>query len=147
MSGGLKRLMWYGIVKESNCKATSMWSKCGREGEREDAFTHRQHGDRRQEWKAQPDHIIGPKWKSDEACIYNDVKLWDSWDHHPIYVRIQEDEIAKHFPARKREISGQDGGQRQMCKKLNSSKKIWRIEMRSLRKFGYNTKKYRGCRW
>ena len=28
--GGFKELMWYGIMKEFNCKATSTWSKCGR---------------------------------------------------------------------------------------------------------------------
>ena len=28
--GGFKKLMWYGIVKEFNSKATSTWSQCGR---------------------------------------------------------------------------------------------------------------------
>ena len=42
--GGFKKLMWYGIIKEFNCKATSTWSKCGRD--KETAFTHRQLGDR-----------------------------------------------------------------------------------------------------
>ena len=28
--GGFKKLMWYGIMKEFNCKATSTWCKCGR---------------------------------------------------------------------------------------------------------------------
>ena len=27
-SGGIKKLMWYGSMKEFNCKATSAWSKC-----------------------------------------------------------------------------------------------------------------------
>ena len=27
--GGFKKLMWYGILKEFNCNATSAWSKCG----------------------------------------------------------------------------------------------------------------------
>ena len=64
--------------------------------------SHRQHGDRRQEWKAQLDYIIGSRWKSDEAYTNNDVKIWDSCAHHPVCARIQEDEIAKLFPARKR---------------------------------------------
>ena len=35
---GIKKLMWYGIMKEFNCKATSTWSKCGLA--KEAAFTH-----------------------------------------------------------------------------------------------------------
>ena len=98
--GGFKKLMWYGIMKEFNCTATSTRSKCGRH--KETAFTHRQLGERRQEWKAQLDYIIGRKGKSHEAYIYNDVKIWDGWDHYPTYATIQEDEIAKNFPARRR---------------------------------------------
>ena len=29
--GGFKKLMWYGIMKEFNCKVTSRWSNCGHE--------------------------------------------------------------------------------------------------------------------
>ena len=36
---GFKKLMWYVIVKELNCKASSTWSLYGRESE--NAFTHR----------------------------------------------------------------------------------------------------------
>ena len=70
--GGFKKLILYGIMKEFNCKASSSWSKCGRD--RETAFTHRQLGEKGQEWKAQLDHIIGRRWKSDEAHTYIDVK-------------------------------------------------------------------------
>ena len=56
--GGFEKMMWNGIMKEFNCKDTSAWSSCGRE--KEMAFTHRQHGDRRQECKAQLEYIIGP---------------------------------------------------------------------------------------
>ena len=95
--GAFKKLMSYGIMKEFNCKATSTWSKCGRD--KETAFTHRQLGEKRQELKAPLDYIIGPRWKSDDPCIHNDVKIWNSWD---LYAMIQEDEIAKYVPARKR---------------------------------------------
>ena len=71
--GGFKKLMWYGIMKEFNCKATFTWSTCGRETEM--SFTHRQLGERRQERKAQLDYIIGPRWKSDEAYVYNEVNM------------------------------------------------------------------------
>ena len=36
--GDFKMLMWYGIMKEFNCKVTSTWSNCGRE--KEVAFPH-----------------------------------------------------------------------------------------------------------
>ena len=32
--GRFKKLMWYGIMKKFNCKATSTWSKCGRAREK-----------------------------------------------------------------------------------------------------------------
>ena len=35
-----KKVMWFGILEEFNCKATSTWSKCGRT--KESAFTHKQ---------------------------------------------------------------------------------------------------------
>ena len=47
-AGGSKKLMWYGIMKEFNCKFPCTWAKCGRA--KETATTHRQHGDRRQAW-------------------------------------------------------------------------------------------------
>ena len=59
--------MWYGIMKELHCKASSTWSVCGRE--KEEAFTtHRQLGDRRQELKSQLDYIIGPKRRDKINC-------------------------------------------------------------------------------
>ena len=103
MVGGFKKLMWYGFMKEFNCKATCTWSECGRV--KDTSFTHRQK--RRQEagMEVQLDYIIWPRWRSDEAYIYNNVKkTWDSWDHYPIYARIQEDEI-EVFPCGEKEKS------------------------------------------
>ena len=37
--GGCKKLMWYGILKEFNYKASFTWSRCGRT--REMAYTHK----------------------------------------------------------------------------------------------------------
>ena len=48
-------------------------------------------------WKTHLDHIIGPKWESDEAYIYNDVKNMGLVDTHPISARIHEDDIAPSF--------------------------------------------------
>ena len=60
--GGFKKLLWYGILKEFNCKVTCTWSDCG--WEKEVAFTQKQFGD----------YIVGAWWKSDETYIYNDEK-------------------------------------------------------------------------
>ena len=98
--GGLKKLMRYGIMKEFNCKVTSKWSNCGRE--KEMAFTHQQFVEKGKERKAQLDYIVGPRWKSDEACINNDVKIWDSWEHYPICAVIQQYEASNDFSARRR---------------------------------------------
>ena len=53
--GEFKKLMWYGIVKEFNCKVTSTWSSCGRE---KDPFTHRRFGKGREGRTAQLDYIV-----------------------------------------------------------------------------------------
>ena len=55
--GGCKKLMWYGIMKEFNCKATSTWFKCGREKKRPSRTGNLVK--KRQEWKAQMDCITG----------------------------------------------------------------------------------------
>ena len=48
------------------------------------------------------DYIIGPRRRDDDAYIHNDVKLWDAWDHYPIYARIQEGKSTEHLAERKR---------------------------------------------
>ena len=45
--GGFKKLMWYGITKGFNCKATSAWSKCG--GAKATAFTHKHQSPEKEE--------------------------------------------------------------------------------------------------
>ena len=87
-------------MKEFNCKVTSTGSSCGRE--KEMAFTHQPSGKKGRARIAHLDHIIGPRWKSDAAYINNHVKIWDSWDHYPIYVVVQEDETLNYFSARRR---------------------------------------------
>ena len=49
--GGIEKLMWYGMMKEFNCKATSAWSKCGRA--KETAFTHRHLSPKKEKEKSQ----------------------------------------------------------------------------------------------
>ena len=98
--GGFKKLMWYAIMKEFNCKVTSTWSECKRE--KETAFTHQQFGDKGKERTAELDYIVGPRRKSDKTYIYNDVKIWDSWDHHPIRAVIQEHEEMIYISEKKR---------------------------------------------
>ena len=74
--GGFKKLMWYGIMKKFNCKATSTWSMCGRG--REKAFNHQHFGEEGEEGKAKRDCIIRSRWKWDGTYVYNDEKVWDS---------------------------------------------------------------------
>ena len=88
---GFKQLMWYGLVKDFNCKGTS-------NGFRAPAIWKKKGNDR----EAQLDYFIGPRWKSDEAHIYNDVTIWDSWYSFQIYAVIQEYEASNYFIARRR---------------------------------------------
>ena len=98
--GGFKKLMRSGIMKEFNSKGPSTWSNCGRE--EKVAVTPQQFGGKGKEIIAQLDYIIGPKRKSDAAYMYNDVKIWDSWDHYPIDAVTQENEAKNYFPEKRR---------------------------------------------
>ena len=60
---GFTTLMWYGILKEFDCKATSTWSKCGRA--EETAFTHRHLSPETEQETSQLDYIIGPRRRDD----------------------------------------------------------------------------------
>ena len=92
--GGFKKLMWYGMMKEFNCKASSTWSVCGRA--RETAFTHRHLGPEKKVETSQLDFIIGPMRRNDEVFIHNDVGSWATWDHDPIFAKIQDEEQTKN---------------------------------------------------
>ena len=43
----------------------------------------------KKEETSQLDYIIGPMRRNDED-IHNDGRLWATWDHYPVYARIQE---------------------------------------------------------
>ena len=77
--GGFKRTMWYGIMKEVDCKVSSTWSVCGRK--REETFTHRP--------------FSPPMRREAEVYIHNEGRLWATWDHCPIFARIQEEAHTK----------------------------------------------------
>ena len=68
--GGFKKLMWYEMMKEFNCKVTSTWSSCDSE-RGTDNFGKDGKGR-----TTQLDFIIGPMRALDKAHIHNDVKLW-----------------------------------------------------------------------
>ena len=88
-------------MKEFNCKVSSTWSNDNRT--KDAAFTHRKHGDGGQEKVSQLDFFcIGPNDRHDECFIYNEGKLWDTWDHYHIYARIQEGRDAEQFLGRKK---------------------------------------------
>ena len=88
--GGFKKLMWYGSMKEINCKATSTWSKCGKA--KETAHSHKHLGQKTQDLTSQLDNIVGPRRRDDDVYICNDVRTWATWDQNPKSARIQEEE-------------------------------------------------------
>ena len=59
-------------------------------------------GQKKQEVTSQLDHIIGPRRRDDDVYMCNDVRTWATWDHHPFYVRIQEEERTESFSKGKR---------------------------------------------
>ena len=92
--GGFQKLIWYGSMKELNCKATYTWSVCGRA--RENACTHRHLIPEKNEETSQLDYIIGPMTRNDEVYIHNDVRTLATWDHYTNYARIQNEEQTKN---------------------------------------------------
>ena len=120
--GSFKKLMWYGIMMEFNCKATSTWFKCGRE--KETACTHRQLGEKGQERKAQVDCITWHGRKSDEAYICSDVKIWDSWDHYPMYASDTGGRNCEFFTERKKEEMDFMEAKDRRANKLRSTKDL-----------------------
>ena len=116
--GGFKKWMFYGIMKEFNCKATSTWSKCGRakRPSRTNILSPE-----KEEKTSQLDYIIGPRRRDDEVHVCNDVRTWATWDHYAIFARIQDEEQTKK--QKERERSAQCGHQRQTSNKLNSVKR------------------------
>ena len=54
--------------------------------------SHRQFGKDGKGRTTQLDFIIGHKRALHETYMHNDVELWDTWDHYPIYVLTHEDD-------------------------------------------------------
>ena len=100
----LQKNMWYGIMKEFECKASSTWSVCGKL--RAGAFTHRHLGQDKKEVLSQLDCIIGPMRRNDEIYIHNAGRLWATWDHYPIFARIHEERHVKAFQKRHKKWTG-----------------------------------------
>ena len=68
--------------------------------------SHRQYGNDGNGRTTQLGYIIGPKRTSDKAYIHNDDKIWDTWDHYPIYASTHEDDARNYFPRRKKKCAG-----------------------------------------
>ena len=93
--GGFKKIMWYGIMKELDCKVSLTWSVFGKG--RAEAFTHRHKSPDTTEEISQLDYIIGPVKRNDDIYIHNAGRLWQFWDHYPIFARTQEEAHTKVF--------------------------------------------------
>ena len=88
-------------MKEINCKISSTWS----DDDRTKDSALRTGSIVMEDGKlSQLDCIIGPEGRH-HCHICKEGKLWNSWDHHPIYVRIDEGRDAEQF-ARKRKKNG-----------------------------------------
>ena len=102
--GGFKKIMWYGIMKEFDCKVSSSRSVCGKV--RAEAFTHRHLGKDRKEELLQLDYVIGPMGRNEEVYIHIAGRLWATWDHYPILARIEEEPHVKDFQKRNKKWTG-----------------------------------------
>ena len=65
-TGGFKKMMWYSIMKEFNCK---VYSTAKYDRAKDAAFTQRKHGNGGQGKVSQMDHIIEPQEMHDEYFI------------------------------------------------------------------------------
>ena len=54
--------------------------------------------------------------------IHKDVRSWATWDHYPIYSRVEDDEHKKCRKGRERR-NGPDGNLRPLSKTFESKKK------------------------
>ena len=88
---GFKKLMWYGIEEEFNCKVTftSTWSNL-----------RQQFGEK---GKEELHSLITSLGQGGSRTRLTSTKKFKcgAWDHYPINALIQEDEASKHFSARR----------------------------------------------
>ena len=102
--GGFKKTMWFRDSERIDCKVSSTWSVCGKG--RAEAFTHRHLSQDKKEEISQLDYIIGPMRRNDEIYIHIAGRLWATWDHYPIFARIQEEAHARVFQTRNKKWTG-----------------------------------------
>ena len=95
-------------------KATSTWSRCGRA--EETAFTHKHVGQKKQEETSQLDYLVGTGRRDDDVYMCNDVRLWDTWDHHRKMPGYRKKSKQKVFQKGRERRSEQNGNQRQVNK-------------------------------
>ena len=79
-------------MNEFDCKVSSSWSGNSRHLVKV-----------REEDISQLDHIIGPMRGNDEIYIHEEGRLWATWDHYPIFARIQE-EAPQLFCKKKKKV-------------------------------------------
>ena len=88
--GGFKKMMWYSVMKEFDCRPISTWSSC--DDRNEMAFTHRQSGENGRTSKL--DYRLGSRTDSSATYVHNGVKICSTWDHYPVcaVMRDRKDE-------------------------------------------------------
>ena len=94
---GHKKMSWYEIMKEFDCRASSTWSSC--DDRKEMALTQRDWGPEGRVF--QLDCILCPRKASIQAYIHNDVKSWSTWDYYLVYAVKQEEDEQNFLPRKK----------------------------------------------
>ena len=97
-------------MKEFDCEVSSAWSECGRV--KAEAFTNRHLSPEKEEKISQLNCIIGPMRRNDEIHIHTARRLWATWDHYPIFARIQEEPYVKVFSTKESKMDGLDADNR-----------------------------------
>ena len=127
--GGVKKLMWHGIMKEFNCKASSTWSRCGRT--RVMSYMHKHWSKKRK--RRRRIFFLGPKRpvhfflfpSGFFVCVLPPVSS-HRWGSDPTLPTTSHHcaTLLVFTPRRRR--NRLDGNQRQTSKQSNSREKCWR---------------------
>ena len=70
--------------------------------------------------------LLGPKMDSSMTYIYNMVKLCSTWDHHPVYATISEDEGKAKvlYSTEEKRRDGQDGSRMTKKQEMTSKRTV-----------------------
>ena len=111
-----EKLMWYDVMMEFECRATSTWSSC--EEREEMACTHRHWGPKGK--LSQLYHTLGPKTNMCDTYMCNKEQMCSTWDHYPENAVAQKDEEGGWCIVKRKNEHGDD---HQTANKRRSSRR------------------------